>query len=304
MNDCTNIFCFPIPSSDKSQSLINSMLYIYYKRACVYSWIFFLLYEIFIEIDFVYSKNKICNNDYKFDVDYFYSYYVIFGAFLSTCCFVLFKMAFSCYDVHKTIPLIVVSNIILISTISTGLSIFLNWGGLCIDKFNVASPAAIWGEWAATGPLLIFLTITIDNKTAFTKIDVIIIFSFFMCILFGFFIVLEQPMQSAQFLLFMSFLSYSPILYLPFYNYDDFKIKNTAVDIEDFENEKINNIIKKRKILSILISGFMSLFSVNYLFACFDKIDYSTTIILYQILTYIVKGVFVFVVILADPENM
>jgi hypothetical protein len=35
--------------------------------------------------------------------------------------------------------------------IGEALALFFNWGGVCIDKFNVASPGAIWAEFIAGG---------------------------------------------------------------------------------------------------------------------------------------------------------
>ena len=298
MDYLNNVFCFLkyTPLIKNPLETYNTVLYKYYRVAYIYSWIIFIVYQIIIGVDYYYNKTPLCHyNDKQYNNDYWYSYYTILGAFLSTSIFILFKMFFSNYDSHKTIPLIMTANIILISTISTGMSIFFNWGGICIDMFQVASPASIWGEWASTGPLLIFLTITIDNKSVFTKLDIMIISCFFMCIVFGFCIIPNQTIVSARFLLFMSFVAYTPVLYLPFYTYNDLKIQNTEAP-EDIDTEKLNIIFKKRKILSILLSIFMSLFSVNYLFACFGAIDHSTTIIIYQFLTYIVKGLFVFVI--------
>ena len=83
------------------------------------------------------------------------------------------------------VPLFVALNIVIIGLVANVLTVALalwDGGGVCIDVLNVASIAPIWGEWMTCGPLLIFVTVTIAHKVYFTNMDVIMMVSFFVCL--------------------------------------------------------------------------------------------------------------------------
>jgi len=92
-------------------------------------------------------------------------------------------------------------NIVTMGTISAFLSFTVNWGGLCIDNFGVASNASIWGEWLSCGPLLVFLLLTIVDKPKLLMIDWFLIFLFFFCLFCGFLIIIPQSHEMSLFCL-------------------------------------------------------------------------------------------------------
>ena len=51
---------------------------------------------------------------------------------------------------------------------------------------GVESLCGQWAEWLTSVPLIVYMTIAVEDKTALDKIDGLIIASCFMCIFFGF----------------------------------------------------------------------------------------------------------------------
>jgi len=86
--------------------------------------------------------------------------------------------------------MLVALNIVSMGTIATVLAVIYEWGGVCVDMLNVASPAAIWAEWIACGPLLIFITVTVVDKPALSQTDLFLMVSFWVCLVCGFFIII------------------------------------------------------------------------------------------------------------------
>ena len=190
---------------------------------------------------------------------------------------------------HKleTVPLFVACNIVTMGSIATYLAVIPEWGGVCIDVLNVASPAAIWGEWIACGPLLIYITVTITNKPYLSNVDIFLMFCFFLCLVTGFFIIIPSSYSVGVFWLVVSCITYVPVLYLPFYDGDVFN--------NEIPPEKINlvsNRYAKQTNLSIWLTIVLPLYTVNYLLAMYNYYGPSTTIIIYQVLSVLTKGLF------------
>ena len=207
------------------------------KEACVIAWIIFIGFQTFVYCDRQFAVEPLCpHSDASYDQWYFYSIFASLGGF----CMIFVVLCLKILQVGATksrIPLLVALQIVLMGLVANVLLAFWDWGGVCIDVLNVASPSIVWGEWFAGGPLLVFITVTIVDKPHLTKIDWFLMISFFVCLVCGFLIILPAQKSVGQFWLAMSCLTYLPLLYLPFYdrseNVGQFNEKGVPKDSND-----------------------------------------------------------------------
>lgn len=116
--------------------------------------------------------------------------------------------------------------------------------------------------------------------------------SFFLCCLFGFFIVFKQPQWLAKFWFTMSCLTYLPIFYLPWHEEEAPRGEELpAVNLAVMKT-LVNSKKAKRSHLSIWLNIIFPLYTVNYIIAMYGYIDKPTTIAIFQILSVLTKGVF------------
>lgn len=190
---------------------------------------------------------------------------------------------------NKLIPLYVSLHIVAMSAVASALAL-AGFGGLCVDSLNVASSAAIWGEWIASGPLMFFMTASITDKVKLSRIDWFFIISFFLCLMAGFFIIIAEDHFVGTFWLIISFLAYAPTLYLPWCQ-DCKKITIYSNDIE-----KIAILSKRYAIqcnLSASLTSILPFIGITYLVAMWNRISKVETVATFQILSLISKGIFV-----------
>ena len=194
--------------------------------SCIISWVIFIGFEIFMFCDRKFSAVPLCpHSDASYDPWYFSSIFASLGGFFM----IFIVLSLKIVQVGQTksrIPLLVALQIVLMGLISNILLAFWDWGGVCIDVLNVASPGIVWGEWFACGPLLIFITVTIVDKPTLTKVDWFLMISFFVCLVCGFLIIIPSDKRVGEFWLAMSCLTYLPLLYLPFYDRSE---RNTSI---------------------------------------------------------------------------
>ena len=108
----------------------------YRKPACTIAWSIFIVYECLIGYDHYYSKYPLC--PYTHNTDQWSSSVgvsVVTG-FLLTLIIVCMKIIKINYDDTERLPYLVMLNIVLISSIGSILSVFFNWGGMCIDSLG------------------------------------------------------------------------------------------------------------------------------------------------------------------------
>ena len=74
----------------------------------------------------------------------------------------------------------------LIAGSSSVLNLTLIGGTVCRDALGLDTPRSQWPEWLIAAPLLVYITIAIEDKRSLTTEDITIIFLMFLCILFGF----------------------------------------------------------------------------------------------------------------------
>jgi signal transduction histidine kinase len=258
---------------------------------CVTSWIIFIAFEIGVGLDRMYDKNRqvLCpHSDKDYGEWYWRTNYACLGGFVLILCVLIMKLL-QLKEGSKRVPLLVAINIVTMGTIATFLALCFEWGGVCIDVLGVASPAAIWGEWIACGPLLLFITVTIVDKPQLSRMDWFFMITFFLCLLAGFFIIIPQPYGAGVFWLLVACLTYLPILYLPWYdvdlNEDDCELKGRSFQL-------LAEGYAKRYNLIMWLTIILPLYTVNYMFALFGFINPAQTIVIYQILSVLTKGLF------------
>jgi signal transduction histidine kinase len=262
--------------------------------ACTISWVVFVAYQIGIGCDRLYSGESLC----PYSEEHFGAWYretcvSCLCGLLLVWCLLLLKI-FQMEPDDKRIPLWVSFNVTSMASISTFLSVVFNWGGVCVDSLNVASPAAIWGEWMASGPLLIYITLNICNTSELTKTDMALMGSFFLCLLAGFLIIIPQSPGLAKMWLTFSCLFYLPLLVLPWYKGKHEVVVSDEKSIAEEHHTRtyFAESPEMRRNLSIWLTIVLPLYTIVYLVALWGGIDYALTIALYQVLNMITKGLF------------
>jgi hypothetical protein len=88
----------------------------YVLKSCIAAWLFFIIYEILIRCDQVYSREPLCPYDDDFGKFYWYSCYGVFGGFLLIFCSVILKI-FHTKKKNRRAPLILALNIVAIGNL-------------------------------------------------------------------------------------------------------------------------------------------------------------------------------------------
>ena len=265
-------------------------------RVCLSAWIFFISFQIFIGCDRFYSAKPLCPySEKEFDPPAWYTatLYTCLGGFFM----IWMALALKVYLTESSkarVLLFAGLQIVSMGTIATMLAVFWEWGGFCIDVLDVASPAAIWAEWMACGPLLIFITVTIVDKPAIGVMDLFMMGSFWVCLATGFFIIIPSDIALGRFWLAVSCITYIPVLYLPFYEaghtyFQTLKDGNMS-GLREFKMFTERYAMQRN--LAIVLTIVLPLYTVNYLLGMYHVIDYLQTNAIYQILSVLTKGLF------------
>lgn len=167
---------------------------------------------------------------------------------------------------------------------------------ICI---RVASPAAIWGEWCACGPLLIYVVVALDNKLELTKMDCFLMGTFFVCLITGFLIIIPSPEAVGKFWLIVSCVTYVPVLYLPWYCDNSSKVQLITAE-GDIIDLGIQRILSRKQSLAWVLTIILPLYTVNYLIAYCRRITPAQTIAIYQVLSVLTKGFFVCIAMVCE----
>ena len=146
----------------------------------------------------------------------------------------------------------------------------------------------MWGDWLSTGPLLIFIAAGSVVKSKSHRTDLVMIVSFFFCLLFGFLPIVPQPYWLAVLWILLAFICYVPVLYLPFH---------VRAQPTDYENLEENNPFAKRNNhsfqLALWLTFSLPLFPLNYLLSAFKVIGPEETISIFLILSVLTKALYV-----------
>eukprot|EP01041_Mallomonas_annulata_P000687 gene687-1316_t len=292
----------------EQHSILNSsnaptILCRWWVPACLTAWIIFVVYEIGIGFDQLYSRHPICPySDREYSPLYWLVNYVVLGAFLLTWIMLLMKI-FQMKPGPTRVPLLTAFHIVSIGTIATILALVWNWGGVCIDALGVASPAAIWGEWIATAPLLVLITVTIVDKPELSKTDWFLMITFSFCLVFAWLIIVNESYGWGVFWFLVSASMYLPMLYLPFYLTRNSFISPEGLNNEytsapiDEDNAALEDITDaylymKRYYLAMLLTIILPMYTFSYILAWAGVIDGASIIAIYQVLSGTTKGLF------------
>ena len=156
--------------------------------------------------------------------------------------------------------------------------------------FRVASPAAIWGEWCACGPMLLFTILAPTKKQNMPILDWILIADFFLCLFSGFLsIIPNQSHEMGIFWMTFSCITYAPFLFLPFYVNE--REINDQLDSEYQPKDDPRQQIQRHN-FALWFTFCMPLFAVIYIMAFHGIISPSLTIILFQFFSMATKGLY------------
>ena len=93
------------------------------------------MYEALIGYDKYFSESPLCPHSEFFDQWYLYTSMISFTGFVLTL-LIVFMRIMNIDNANEKLPYFVILNIIIISTIGTMLTVFFNWGGMCIDSLG------------------------------------------------------------------------------------------------------------------------------------------------------------------------
>ena len=260
------------------------------------AWFQFIVYEVYIEYDRRFSAQPLCphsERDFGRPEWYLGTNCAALGGFAILFLALSIKIYAMEEGSKARYVLFTAINIVAMSMTANYLSVAFEWGGFCVDALGVPSPAAIWGEWIAGGPLLIFITVTIVDKPTLTSVDWVMLVAFWLCIVTGFFIIIPQSVVVGRFWLFMSWLAYAPTFYLPFYKMGaPLANGNTAQPLEMFELQVMSERYATQRDLSICLSLMLPTFPIFYGLCCYGYLTPLQVVSLYHIFSAATKGLF------------
>jgi signal transduction histidine kinase len=161
-------------------------------------------------------------------------------------------------------------------TISFWLSFVHGWGGVCIDALNVASQATNFGDCLSTGPLLVFITVTVEEKSDLSRLDWLLMATFYAAIFSAFLMNLHKSYESGVFWFAVMLATFFPTVFLPVYE---------STRLNHLRNSNKTNVAR---LLAVIVHGLV----VKYFIAIFGLIDAAQTIMAHQVLEVLVKGLF------------
>lgn len=269
----------------------NTVLYKFWGRAVLLAWLHYLVVLIGMEWNHLTSTNPLCPyTDKGFPLWFWYSSQAVFGGYVFVLVMLLMKVLMT-NSILDRVPYYPTINMVFMGGLATGLALFRNWGGTCVDVFGVALPASIWAEWLATGPLLYFITLSVVDKENLSYEDISVIITFWLTIVFGYLIVIDQPYWLACTWLILSCLVYGINIWQSIL----ISRKSIAVNPESVQAsdlQRLSENMAKKTNLVLVLTGIMPWIFVAYLLALFRLIDSPTVIAIFLILSCATKGLF------------
>ena len=282
--------------NDDVYELKEGVLEKWWKHALALAWVVYICFQVGFGIDHaVNGEQSLCPyNDENFPGWYYRINYCVVGGFVLIFLVLLIKIISIDPGNHR-VPLIINLHIVGMGLVSAVISIIVDTGGICVDVLGVASPASVWGEWIAAGPLLMFITLSIVSKPVFSRMDWLIIITFDACLWAGLFIIPKQPVGSGAFWLVVSCLGYLPTLYLPWLEVTGDSAVAAQLDYASSSQRFFQVLSTRYAQRTNLIRGLtiiLPLFTVNYLVALAKGYGPAATICIYQVLSCLTKGLF------------
>ena len=180
----------------------------------------------------------------------------------------------------------------LIAASSFILTFALNWGGICKDVLGVESTTAQWAEWLVTVPLMVYMTLAMEDKPALFWEDIVIIIVFILAIAFGFFLNFnEMPIALGYILFMLGCCSISVTTILDYLSVKSFE-KALSSQNQLLNSTRIIARASKRRTLTRLFTVIFPLFPLTHILAQTKVIDREGTFVAYAICSLIAKLLF------------
>eukprot|EP01036_Dinobryon_divergens_P026242 gene26243-34864_t len=241
--------------------------------ACMIGWTIFIIFQIVYGYNTKFSPHPWCSKEHDgLQEWYLYLCFGNTGGFL-----IIWVILIARFHQAKHSRLgnldryLAYLNVVTIGLISSVLMLTSGWGKFCIDYFGVTTPAVIWGEWFAAGPIIfIVISTTIVEKPQMDRVDWVLVASFTLTILFGFLVVFATNLTAAIIYLALSYLFNMPLFFLP-----------------------------------CILNLTLPLFGLTYLLAATGVLSVEATVALFQVFSMAIKGLYgaILVNLEADAAN-
>ncbi len=144
-----------------------------------------------------------------------------------------------------------------------------------------------------TGPMLIFITVTLVEKRDLSRTDWCLIAAFFVCVLCGFLVIPSRSEAVGRFWLALSWATYFPLLYLPCHAKRDLELVDTSKIRSKAEFQFIAKAYAQRYSLSVLLTVMCMAFPLTNTLNQLGLISAPTKLALDMVFSLLTKGLFV-----------
>lgn len=270
--------------------MCDTVLQKYWYYAVSLAWFHFLVVQSGMEYDHLKSFIPLCPHEDRFFPSWYWDvYHSVFGGYIFVLALLVIKilMTNAGPDRISYFPTI---HLVTISAISVGFAFMRNWGGICIDIFGVASPGAIWAEWMACSPLLLFITISASDKKDFSIEDIMLLLTFWLPFVLGYIFHMQQPYWLACVWLILAFVVLILNFCLLFRASTVNLVVSDTMQASDFQ--RLSGNLAKKTNLIIVHACIIPLFPLWYMIVVFGMFDKAATIAVFQVLTFFSKAIF------------
>ena len=245
------------------------------------SWILFVAYEVLIGLDHNLRRTPLClykSSIVPFPTWYNDVQYAVLGGFAAIYLALFFQVLEFVFEKRRwpSAPLFLAFHAVSIALASIVAAAVWNVGGLCVDMLGVTTQAAVWGMWFTSGPIVVFITLTIIDRSSLSRLEWLTIAGVGLGVASGFVVLVPQPSQSAEFFLALAFALFSPSLALPCLRW----------------GREHGPQARRWRAYSLLLLLLFGLFGLNYLLSVFDVTSSAFTLSAFQVLSVITLGLF------------
>lgn len=245
----------------------NRNLVTTWKPACGLAWVFFSVSHVALGLDKAFSENPICPNTGTHGSSVSF---MALGGLIITWAGVLTRLILvkstDRFSDGRITPVLVSFQVLSMSCVSIFLQTVFNFGGTCVDALGVTSHAPMWFLLATTVPLLLYLMITLVDKSKFDKEDYIVMACPFFGLICGFLLVLKQPRWVTIIFLLVAICTCMLLSVYPLFIMRGVNLKS----LEEMPNgRKVVQQHLRRHQLAVFLALGSSLFGVVYFVALF-----------------------------------
>ena len=105
-----------------------------WKKACIVAWTFFIFFEIYIQVDHLYSRSPLCpysDNDYP--LWYWMVCYTVLGGYIMTWIILFTRIFYSNKATLANEQYYTAFHMVSMGFLATAIGLFFDWGGICVD---------------------------------------------------------------------------------------------------------------------------------------------------------------------------